>query len=349
MLAVVEYDHAGVAFAHLVTCRTWQQFVTVTETGNHECPGRKHLAQILVDEQAADGAVGGEAVLDLSRAWDFLVFDDLTGLRAQFRDARPGFVLGGDRAISFGLFSPRPLRFQLDFAVLLRPFAVPCLVLLAGNLGYFGFLDQARLEQLFLEWIRLGHVSGFAVGISGPSYLSSSKQSLALLPMEPLKYLTGYPPHVLAKVQALIVSGRLGTTLAEKYVEPHTVRNDGQLYDYVAELKDRHLRKSVPLGKVIYDGKLQVMKHALGTHTSISRVQGSKLKASREIRIASVFRDAPAEFLKMIVVHELAHLKETEHNKPFYRLCTHMEPDYHQLEFDLRLYLTHLDASNHQD
>ena len=218
------------------------------------------------------------------------------------------------------------------------------LVLLAGNFRYFGFLDQARLEQLFLEWIRLGHVSGFEFRISGPSYLSSSAQSLALL----LKYLAGYPPHVLAKVQTLIHEGRLGTTLAEKYGELHAVRNDGQLYDYVQALKDRHLRKSVPLGKVIYDSKLQVMKHALGTHTSISRVQGSKLKANREMRIASVFRDAPAEFLKMIVVHELAHLKEAEHNKSFYRLCTHMEPDYHQLEFDLRLYLTHLDASEHQ-
>jgi predicted metal-dependent hydrolase len=45
----------------------------------------------------------------------------------------------------------------------------------------------------------------------------------------------------------------------------------------------------------------------------------------------------------MIVVHELAHLKEKEHNKAFYSLCEHMEPDYHQLEFDLRLYLTHLE------
>ena len=67
------------------------------------------------------------------------------------------------------------------------------------------------------------------------------------------------------------------------------------------------------------------------------------MKASREIRIATVFRDAPAEFLKMIVVHELAHLKELAHDKSFYQLCTHMEPAYHQLEFDLRLYLTHRD------
>ena len=162
--------------------------------------------------------------------------------------------------------------------------------------------------------------------------------------MQPLKYLAGYPPHVQERAQQMLAEGRLGALLADKYGEPHAVRNDGQLYAYVQALKERHMRKAVPLGKVAYDGKLQVMKHALGTHTAISRVQGGRLKASRELRIASVFRDAPAEFLKMIVVHELAHLKEPGHDKAFYQLCTPMAPDYHQLEFDLRLYLTHLDA-----
>ena len=158
--------------------------------------------------------------------------------------------------------------------------------------------------------------------------------------MKALKYLAGYPEHVQARIRELIEQGRLGELLADKYDQTPTVRSDSQLRDYVQALKDRHLRKSVPLGKVIYDSKLQVMKHALGTHTAISRIQGDKLKASREIRIATVFRDAPAEFLKMIVIHELAHLRELEHNKSFYQLCTHMDPDYHQLEFDLRLYLT---------
>ena len=166
--------------------------------------------------------------------------------------------------------------------------------------------------------------------------------------MQPFKYLGGYPPEVQARVRELIAQDRLGAVLAAKYADAHAVRNDGQLYAYVQALKDRHMRKAAPLGKVIYDGKLQVMKHALGTHTTISRVHGGKLKASREIRIASVFREAPAEFLKMIVVHELAHMKEADHNKAFYQLCTHMEPDYHQLEFDLRLYLTHLDAMRGQ-
>jgi predicted metal-dependent hydrolase len=160
-----------------------------------------------------------------------------------------------------------------------------------------------------------------------------------------LKYLAGYPDHLQAKVRELIESDRLGPMLADKYAERHAVRNDGQLYDYVQELKARHLRKSVPLGKVAYDGKLEVVKHALGTHTILSRVHGGRLKASREIRIATVFRDAPADFLRMIVVHELAHLKELDHGKAFYQLCTHMAPDYHQLEFDARLYLTHLDIA----
>ncbi len=161
--------------------------------------------------------------------------------------------------------------------------------------------------------------------------------------MQPLKYLGGYPPQVQAQVRELIAQDRLGALLAAKYRDAHAVRNDGQLYAYVQALKERHMRKAPPLGKVLYDGRLQVLKHALGTHTTISRVQGARLKASREIRIASVFRDAPADFLKMIVVHELAHMKEAEHNKAFYQLCTHMAPDYHQLEFDLRLYLTGLE------
>jgi predicted metal-dependent hydrolase len=159
--------------------------------------------------------------------------------------------------------------------------------------------------------------------------------------MTALKYLAGYPEPLQAKVRELLGQGRLGPMLAEKYPQAHAVRSDRQLYEYVQEMKDRHLRQSVPLARVAYDGKLQAVKHALGTHTAVSRVQGGRLKASREIRIASVFREAPAPFLEMIVVHELAHLKEADHNKAFYQLCTHMAPDYHQLEFDLRLYLTY--------
>jgi len=47
-------------------------------------------------------------------------------------------------------------------------------------------------------------------------------------------------------------------------------------------------------GQVGYDPTLLVMKHALGTHSAISRNHGGRLRASREIRIVMVFRDAPA-------------------------------------------------------
>lgn len=158
-----------------------------------------------------------------------------------------------------------------------------------------------------------------------------------------MNYLAGYPPELLAKVQPLIDAGRLGESVRARYPEAHAVRSDGALIDYVGALKSRFMRSAPPLAKVAYDAKLHILRNALGTHTTVSRVQGTQLKAKREIRIASLFKDAPAPFLKMIVVHELAHLKVREHDKAFYALCQHMEPAYHQLEFDLRLWLTALE------
>lgn len=161
----------------------------------------------------------------------------------------------------------------------------------------------------------------------------------------PLKYLAGYPPELLAPVRTLIVQGRLADHLSRRYPERHAVSSDGALYEYVNALKARHMRNAGPLAKVVYDSRLHLTQRALGTHTTVSRPQGGQLKAKREIRIASLFRDAPAAFLTMIVVHELAHLKEREHGKAFYALCTHMEPAYHQLEFDVRLWLTALETA----
>ncbi len=155
-----------------------------------------------------------------------------------------------------------------------------------------------------------------------------------------LPYLRGYAPELLARAQQLLAEGLLLDSVLRRYPHTHDVRSDRALFDYVTALKAEHLRNAEPLAKVAYDNKLQVLRNALGTHTTVSRVQGTKLKAKREIRVASVFKDAPAEFLKMIVVHELAHMKVREHDKAFYALCTHMEPAYHQLEFDVRLWLT---------
>ncbi len=127
--------------------------------------------------------------------------------------------------------------------------------------------------------------------------------------MPQLKYLAGYPDDVKAQVRQLIAQDRLGEMLRRKYPGTHDVRTDKALYDYTLELKNRFLRKTEPLAKVVFDNNLHVIRNALGTHSTVPRVQGGKIKAKREIRVASLFKDAPPEFLQMIVVHELAHLK----------------------------------------
>ena len=162
--------------------------------------------------------------------------------------------------------------------------------------------------------------------------------------MRGLKYLAGYSEKVTTKVGQLIADKELGRFLLTKYPTAHDIRTDRTLYDFTVAVKNEYLRKSQPLAKVAYDTKIGIIDNALGMHSFVSRVQGGNLKSKHEIKIASVFKLAPVEFLKMIVVHELAHLKEKDHNKAFYQLCEHMEPDYHQLEFDTRLYLTYLES-----
>jgi UTP pyrophosphatase len=158
-----------------------------------------------------------------------------------------------------------------------------------------------------------------------------------------MKYLAAYSDDIRKQMLQLIRQNRLGEMLLQKYPAAHDIRTDKALYDYVSGLKERYVRNAAPLNRVAYDNRIQVLHRALGLNTAISRVQGSKLKANREIHIASLFKGLPLEFLRMIAVHELAHLKEQQHNKAFYQLCMHIEPHYHQYELDLRLYLTHLD------
>jgi len=163
--------------------------------------------------------------------------------------------------------------------------------------------------------------------------------------LAPLRYLQGYPAETLAQVEQLLQQDRVADWLLKKYPKGHAVRTDRALFDYVQALKTEHLRGAESLAKVAFDAKLHLVQHALGTHTNIARVQGNKLKAKREIRVASLFKNTPEDFLRMIAVHELAHLKERAHDKAFYQLCNYMEPRYHQLEFEVRVYLTHLEAA----
>ncbi|MNP11940.1 hypothetical protein D3C76_1041530 [compost metagenome] len=161
--------------------------------------------------------------------------------------------------------------------------------------------------------------------------------------MTALKYLQAYPQSLQDQVRQMIEQDRLGAYLQQRYPDRHAVQSDKALYAYALALKQEHLRNAPNLDKVLFDNRLDLTHRALGLHTAVSRVQGGKLKAKKEIRIASLFKEAAPQFLRMIVVHELAHLKESDHNKAFYQLCEYMQPGYHQLEFDLRIYLTYRD------
>ena len=160
------------------------------------------------------------------------------------------------------------------------------------------------------------------------------------------KYLTNYPPSLITQVVSLVEENKLRSYLLDRYPKPHNIANDNDLRDYVMSIKNQHMKKSQPLSKIIYDTKLHVVHNALGLHSYATRIQGGKLKTKNELRVSSVFKKTPEEFLNMIVVHELAHLKEKEHNKAFYRLCLNMLGNYHELELDMRLFLIQLETEN---
>lgn len=119
------------------------------------------------------------------------------------------------------------------------------------------------------------------------------------------QFLPGYPAHLHAQVAQMHVQGELGMYIQKRYPQTHTIQSDKALYDFCTELKQRYLKNAPLLDKVHFDNKMTVEKQTLGLNTAISRVQGGKLKAKKEIRISAFFKTAPLEFLQMIVVHEL--------------------------------------------
>ena len=153
------------------------------------------------------------------------------------------------------------------------------------------------------------------------------------------QYVGQYPLDIQQKVQALVDDERLSVFLLERHPVKHAIYGNHELREYVMDIKNHYMKKSSPLSKVIYDDKIHVIHNALGLHTYVSRVQGGRLKSKNELRVSTIFKKSSEAMLNMIAVHELAHLKEKEHNKAFYRLCSHMMPDYHQVEFETRLYL----------
>ncbi|MHA2939164.1 M48 metallopeptidase family protein [Vibrio sp. RC27] len=153
------------------------------------------------------------------------------------------------------------------------------------------------------------------------------------------RYLKGYPTHIIEQVEGLVARGKFIAWFDQRYPKVHHIQSEKALYAYTMAIKERYLKKSQSINKVVFDSKIHVINNALGLHTYANKIHGGKIKRRNEIRISTLFKDGPEELLNMIVVHELAHIKEKEHNKAFYQLCCHMLPNYFQLELDARLYI----------
>lgn len=132
-----------------------------------------------------------------------------------------------------------------------------------------------------------------------------------------LRYIQGYPEHIVTPVTQMVESGRLQNWFKQRYPDNHTIKSEKALFEYTIAIKNRYMKKTAPISKVIYDNKIHLINNALGLHTYVAKVHGGKIKAKNEIRIASVFKNAPEPLLRMLVVHELAHLKRKNTIKRF--------------------------------
>lgn len=163
-----------------------------------------------------------------------------------------------------------------------------------------------------------------------------------------LKPIQGYPQTIVHDIECMFRQHTLMQWFETRYPQGHHIQSDKALYEYTMAIKNQYLRKAGPLAKVVYDSKIHVIKNALGLHSYTHKVHGNRIVRKNDIRIASVFKDAPEPLLRMLVVHELAHLKVKEHDKSFYQLCCHMEPYYHQLELDGRLFIIYQELKQHE-
>ncbi|MCF2908024.1 DUF45 domain-containing protein [Pseudoalteromonas sp. DL2-H2.2] len=157
--------------------------------------------------------------------------------------------------------------------------------------------------------------------------------------MNYLQYFAHYPSSLQAQIKPLLEGDKLATYFRAKYPHGHQCQSTQALYDYCHDYKNKYLKNVPRLHKVSYAKGRDLMTGTLGHHSQTRKQHGGKVKTRYEIALSQQLKYAPEAVLRALVVHELAHFKELDHNKAFYQLCCHMEPDYHQLELDLRLFI----------
>lgn len=154
-----------------------------------------------------------------------------------------------------------------------------------------------------------------------------------------LSFLEEYSQEEQSEIRSLMEEGKLESYINARYPEKHDIITDKALFTYTQGIRKKYMKKCPPAHKVVFDDKNETAYNALGDKDNELILTDNGHKIKNVMRIASLFKTAPAELFYMVVVHELAHLKDREHSRNFYRLCEHMDNDYYEHENDLKLYL----------
>ncbi|NCO47159.1 MAG: M48 family metallopeptidase, partial [Vibrio sp.] len=107
------------------------------------------------------------------------------------------------------------------------------------------------------------------------------------------RYIQNYPPHLVSQVEQLITAGKFVSWFEQRYPQRHSIQSEKALFNYAIDLKNQYMKKTAPISKVVYDNKIHIINNALGLHSYVAKVHGGKIKSKNEIRIASMFKEAP--------------------------------------------------------
>lgn len=124
-----------------------------------------------------------------------------------------------------------------------------------------------------------------------------------------------------------------------EYPLKNHIRTDEDLYAFTEKLRKKFLPQSPQLTRVTY------RRPPYGGVSGLSVVLGAYVHSTSEIMIDPLLKTAPFNFLRVIVLHELAHHAPTPngergHGNYFNELFKRMVPNSRKLMSDVQRYLT---------